>query len=140
MGPINTQLKWKLRYSPVHRRYLDPTTALFSDCRRNRVCLNLCLEFSAYSLIRKSLADACTTFVSLFVSYTSLNRENVHQKYRNRGGISRSRVDTLSELCSPFLKGGNSAIIVAIANSLIKTSISHSDNYGPKRKKIGSNY
>jgi len=35
-----------------------------------------------------------------------------------RGVMTRSIVDILSELCSPFLKGGNSAFITAIASSL----------------------
>jgi len=33
-----------------------------------------------------------------------------------KGVMSPSRVGALSELCSPFLKGGNSAFIVAIAS------------------------
>jgi len=50
--------------------------------------------------------------------------------------MSRSRVDTLSELCFPFLKGGNSAFIAAIASGffLEKTNIGHSN--GPNRKLI----
>ena len=36
-------------------------------------------------------------------------------------------VDALSELCFPFLKGGNSAFIAAIASGLFhKTNIGHS--------------
>ena len=35
-----------------------------------------------------------------------------------KGVITRSIVDVLSELCSPFLKGGNSAFIPAIASGL----------------------
>ena len=61
-----------------------------------------------------------------------------------KGVMSRSSVDALSELCSPFLKGGNSAFIAAIASGLFpKTNIGHSNNYGPNgpnRKKMGSNY
>jgi len=34
------------------------------------------------------------------------------------GVMPRSSVDTLSELCSPFLKGGNSTFIPAIASGL----------------------
>jgi len=32
--------------------------------------------------------------------------------------MSRSRADALSELCSPFLKGGSSVFIAAIASGL----------------------
>ena len=35
-----------------------------------------------------------------------------------KGVVTRSMVDALSELCSPFLKGGNSVFIVAIVSSL----------------------
>ena len=34
------------------------------------------------------------------------------------GVMTRSMVDTLSELCSPFLKGGNSTFIAVIASGL----------------------
>ena len=34
-----------------------------------------------------------------------------------KGVMSRSSVDTLSELCSPFLKGGNYAFIVTVKTS-----------------------
>jgi len=58
-----------------------------------------------------------------------------------KGVTSRSSVDPLSELSSPFLKGANSALIVAIASGLFpKTNIGHSNNYGPNgpiRKKMG---
>jgi len=59
--------------------------------------------------------------------------------------MSRSRVEALSELCSSFLKGGNSAFIAAIASDLFpkKENISHSNNYdtnGPNINKMGSNY
>jgi len=37
---------------------------------------------------------------------------------RFKGVMSRSSVDALSELCSPFLKGGNSAFIAAIVSGL----------------------
>jgi len=57
--------------------------------------------------------------------------------------MSRSRVDALSELCTPFLKGGNCAFIAVIASGLFhKMNIDHSHNYGlnrPRGKK-GSNY
>ena len=60
------------------------------------------------------------------------------------GFMSRSSVDALSELCSPFLKGGNFAFIAAIASGLFpRTNIGHSNNYGPNgpnRKKIDSNF
>ena len=36
--------------------------------------------------------------------------------------MSRSRVDTLLELCSPLLKGGNSAYIAVIASSFRKAN------------------
>ena len=39
-----------------------------------------------------------------------------HEQFK--GVMSWSRVDTLSELYSPFLKGGNSAFIAAIASGL----------------------
>ena len=49
-------------------------------------------------------------------------------------------VDTLSELCSPFLKEGNSAFIAAIKSAIFhKTNICHSNHYGstgPSRKKL----
>jgi len=35
-----------------------------------------------------------------------------------KGVMTRSIVDGLSELCSPFLKGGNSTFIAAIASGL----------------------
>ena len=35
-----------------------------------------------------------------------------------KGVMTRSMIDTLSELCSPFLKGGNSAFIAVIASGL----------------------
>jgi len=35
-----------------------------------------------------------------------------------RGVMTRSVVDVFSEFCSPFLKGGNSAFIAAIASGL----------------------
>ena len=38
--------------------------------------------------------------------------------YPFKGVMKRLRVDTLSELCSPFLKGGNSTFIAAIASGL----------------------
>ena len=59
-----------------------------------------------------------------------------------KGVMTWSMVDALSELCSPFLKGGNSAFIAAIASGLFvhKPNIGHSDNYGPNRNKMGSNY
>jgi len=34
-GP-NIQFKWKLRYSPIHCPYLEPSTTYFSDHRHNR--------------------------------------------------------------------------------------------------------
>jgi len=37
-----------------------------------------------------------------------------------KGVMSRSRVDALSELCSPFLKGGNSVFIAAIVSGLFR--------------------
>jgi len=39
-----------------------------------------------------------------------------------RGVKPRSMVDALSELCSPFLNGGNSALIAAIASGLFPKS------------------
>jgi len=38
------------------------------------------------------------------------------------GVMTRSIVDTLSELWSPFLKGGNSAFIAAIASGFVSTN------------------
>jgi len=57
-----------------------------------------------------------------------------------KGVMSSSSVDALSELCSPFLKGGNSAFIAAIASGLFPKNEYRSNNYGPNRKKKGSNY
>ena len=37
---------------------------------------------------------------------------------RGKGVMTGLMIDTLSELCSPFSKGGNSAFITAIANGL----------------------
>jgi len=57
-----------------------------------------------------------------------------------KGVMTQSMVDPLSELCSPFLKGGNSAFIAAITSGLFhKTNIGHSNDYGPNRNKMGSN-
>ena len=39
-----------------------------------------------------------------------------------KGVKPRLRLDALAELCSPFLKGGNSAFIIAIANGLFPKS------------------
>ena len=58
-----------------------------------------------------------------------------------KGTMSRSNVDALSELCSPFLKGGHSAFIAAITSGFFqKPNIDHLNNYGPNRNKMGSNY
>jgi len=43
--------------------------------------------------------------------------------------MSRSSVDALLELCSPFLNGGNSAFIVAIASGLFPQSKDRSFEY-----------
>jgi len=53
--------------------------------------------------------------------------------------VTRPMVDALSELCSPFLKGGNTAFIAAIASGLFpqNKNIGHWNNYGPN--KVGSN-
>ena len=64
---------------------------------------------------------------------------------QHKGIKPRSMVDALLELCSPFLKGDNSAFIAAIASGIffLKTNICDSNNYGPNgpnRKKLGSNY
>jgi len=49
-----------------------------------------------------------------------------------KGVMLWSRVDALLKLCSPFLKGGNSALIAAIASGFFhKVIIAHSNNYGP---------
>jgi len=59
-----------------------------------------------------------------------------------KGVISRVRVDALSGLCSPFLKGGNSVFVAVVRESASgffhKMNIDHSNNYGPNRNKIGS--
>ena len=58
-----------------------------------------------------------------------------------KGVITRSMLDALSKLCSPFLEGGNSAFIAAIVSGLFhKPNIGHSNNYSPNRNKMGSNY
>ena len=58
--------------------------------------------------------------------------------------MTRSMVDALLELYFPSLKGGNSALIGAIASGLFhKPNIGHSNNYDPNglnRNKMGSNY
>jgi len=41
---------------------------------------------------------------------------NICQSFK--GVMTRLMVDTLSELCSPFFKGGNSACFAAIASGL----------------------
>jgi len=45
----------------------------------------------------------------------------------------RSRVNASLEVYSPFLKGGNSVFITAMASALFfqKVNIGHSINYGP---------
>ena len=43
-----------------------------------------------------------------------------------KGVMTRSTVDALSELCFPFLKGGNSAFIAAIASVLFPQNESQS--------------
>ena len=60
-----------------------------------------------------------------------------------KGVVTRSTVDALSELFSPFLKGGNSAFSAIASGLLRKPNIGHSNNYGsngPNRNKMGSNY
>ena len=58
-----------------------------------------------------------------------------------KGVMFWSSLETLSELCSPFFKGGNSAFIATIVSGLFpKTNSGHSNNYGPNRNKMGSNY
>jgi len=57
--------------------------------------------------------------------------------------MSRSKVETLLELCAPFLKESNSAFIAAIASGLFPKKEYRSLEYGsndPNRKKMGSNY
>jgi len=65
-------------------------------------------------------------------------------KNKLKGVMTWSIVDVLSELHSPFLKGGNSAFLTAIASGLFhKPNIGHSNNYGPNgpnRNQMGSNY
>ena len=57
-----------------------------------------------------------------------------------KGVMTRSIVYALSELCSPFLKGGNSAFSAAIAIVFFhKPNIGHSNNYGTNRNKMGPN-
>jgi len=49
----------------------------------------------------------------------ALVRETFHNVVESFEGVmTRSIVDALSELCSPFLKGGNSTFIAAIASRL----------------------
>jgi len=58
-----------------------------------------------------------------------------------KGVMAWSMVDALSELCSSFLKGGNSVFIAAIASDLFhKMNISHWNNCGPNGKKMGTKY
>ena len=40
----NTQLKWKLIYSSIHRAYLEPPATHFSDRRRNKIGLEIGTE------------------------------------------------------------------------------------------------
>jgi len=56
-----------------------------------------------------------------------------------KGVMTPSMVDALSELCSPFLKGGISAFIAAIASGLFpnKTNICHSNSYSRNGPTIG---
>jgi len=42
--------------------------------------------------------------------------QNKWQVHKLEGGMSRSNVEALSELCYPFLKGGNSILIATIAS------------------------
>jgi len=48
-GP-NTQLKWKLRYSPIHCAYLKSSATHFLDRRRNRIGLDRKLTQSCWCL------------------------------------------------------------------------------------------
>jgi len=66
-GP-NTQLKWKLRYSPIQCAYLKPSMARFLDRRCNRIGLKLgtqhravgvCIDFSAYALMLGKSSRRC---------------------------------------------------------------------------------
>jgi len=41
MNGRNTQLKWKLRYSPIQCAHLEPSPTHFSDRRRNRIGLEI---------------------------------------------------------------------------------------------------
>jgi len=87
-GP-NTQLKWKLRYSPIKCTYLEPSVTHFSNRRCNGIGLKrrnwhrtfgVCIDFSAYALMFGNIF----AWVSQTCSYTSLNIEKAQQKYRNR--------------------------------------------------------
>jgi len=64
-------------------------------------------------------------FLSNFCHFRNSSSENFYICFKRladhhiKGVMTRSIVDTLSELCSPFLKGGNSAFITAIASGLL---------------------
>ena len=45
---LNTQLKWKLRYSPIQCAYLEPFMTHFSERRCNRICLDRKLTRSCW--------------------------------------------------------------------------------------------
>jgi len=45
-------------------------------------------------------------------------RRSCKESAQLKGVMTGLMIDTLSELCSPFSKGGNSACITAIANGL----------------------
>ena len=63
-----------------------------------------------------------------------------------KGVMTQLMVGTLSGLCSPFLKGGNSAFIAAIGSGFPpppQNDFGGLNNYGsngPNRNKMGSNY
>ena len=63
------------------------------------------------------------TMIAYKLRQTYLNELEQGKSFRYcrtelKGVMTGSMVDALSELCSPFLKGGNSAFIAAIASGL----------------------
>ena len=51
-------------------------------------------------------------------SVISAGKTSLQFKYNFKGVMTRSLVEALLELCSPFLKGGNFVFIAAIASGL----------------------
>ena len=81
-GP-NTQFKRKLRYCPMQCTYLEPSVTHVSPSTRWEINTEL-LVFALISRLGCWCLENPSARVHWTCSYTSLYRENVQQKYRNR--------------------------------------------------------